>query len=214
MNQGKDCSLFLECKKGKISTTLEVSQLRSSIVKASKLTPESQAGIKKKNKNSSKRLQKLLDYHQRLVTEKGLPPSRLMLHHAAALVTESDKKPEQEENTQEFKCDQCDHTSKTVHGLKVHRDGKHKENQLSEILSEHSLDSSLVVIVQKPVHMKHFSCEKCVYTFKSKQELEDHMEDTHNVNDSTLEIKCYYCDFTTEEKHILLRKNTQHIFPF
>ena len=186
VNQGKDCSLFLECKKGKISTTLEVSQLRSSIVKASKLTPESQAGIKKKNKNSSKRLQKLLDYHQRLVTEKGFPPSKLLLQHAAALVTESDKKPEQEENTQEFKCDQCDHTSKTMHGLKMHKDGKHKENQLPEILSEDSLDNTLVVTLQ----MKQFSCEKCVYTFKSKQELDNHMENTHNVNNSTLESKC------------------------
>ena len=103
VNQGKDCSLFLECKNGKISTILNVSQLRSSDAKASKLTPasESQAGIKKK-KNSSKRLQKLLACHQCLVTEKGLPPTRLMLQHAAAPVTESAKKPEQEESTPEF----------------------------------------------------------------------------------------------------------------
>ena len=62
VNQGKVCSLFLECKDGKITTTLKVSQLRSSIAKASKLAPasESQAGIHKKNKNSSKRLQKLI----------------------------------------------------------------------------------------------------------------------------------------------------------
>ena len=62
-----------------------------------------------------------------------------MLQHAAAVVTETAKKPEQEESTKEFKCDQCDHTYVTMHCLKVHNDCKHKENQLHEILSEDSL---------------------------------------------------------------------------
>ena len=59
-------------------------------------------------------------------------------------------------------------------------------------------------LVEKPVQRKkHFNCEKCAYIVKSKQELDNHVEDTHNVNDSTLEINYYYCDFTTEKKDIL-----------
>ena len=37
----------------------------------------------KRRGNEQKRLEALLAYHQRLVLEKGLPPSRLMLQHAA-----------------------------------------------------------------------------------------------------------------------------------
>ena len=172
VSQGKDCSICLECKKSKITTLLKVSQLRSFDAKSSKLTPasEPEAEIKKK-KNSSKRLQKLLAYHQRLVTDKGLLPSRLMLQLAAAIVNESVKKPEEEKSNQEFKCDQCDHTFKTMHGLKVHKEHIHKENLPPESLSEDSLDNSFVVspTIQKPVQRKeHFSCENCVYSFKSK----------------------------------------------
>ena len=153
VNQGKDCSFFLECKKGKITTLLKVSQLKSFDAKFSKLTPasEPEARIKKK-KNSSKRLKKLLAYHQRLVTEKGFPPSRLMLQHAAAIVTESANKPDQDESNQEFN-DQCDHTFKSMHGLIVLKDRIHKENQLPEILSEDYLYNFFVVspTIQKPV---------------------------------------------------------------
>ena len=100
MKKEKDCSLFLECKNGKITTILKVSQLKNCDAKASKLTPnsKSRAGIKKKKKkNNNQRLQKLLAYHQRLVTEKYLPPSRIMLQHAAALVNDSVKKPQHNE---------------------------------------------------------------------------------------------------------------------
>ena len=53
---------------------------------------------------------------------------RLASQETHAAVTESAKKPEQEESTQEFKWDQCDHTYKTMHGLKVYKDHTHKEN--------------------------------------------------------------------------------------
>ena len=39
------------------------------------------AEVKKNKKSKEKNMKKLLIYHQRLVAEKGLPPSRLMLEN-------------------------------------------------------------------------------------------------------------------------------------
>ena len=78
-----------------------------------------------------KRLEALLAYHQRLVEEKGLPPSRLMLQQAAAATTSPSASStlSQSPGTSEtlFKCDLCDFSSKSKRGLKVHTGRSHKE---------------------------------------------------------------------------------------
>ena len=101
MKQGKDCSLLLDCKNDKITTCLKVTQFKTLEAKVLKIIPTTkpQAVIKKK-RGKKKCLQKILAFEQRLVNDKGLPPSRLMLQHAAAPVsshtTQPDHKQEQD----------------------------------------------------------------------------------------------------------------------
>ena len=64
---------------------------------------------KKKNKGSKKkRLEALLSYHNRLVEEKGLPPSRLMLKQASVTPNLADEGCAPQ-GTRQFKCDQCEY---------------------------------------------------------------------------------------------------------
>ena len=100
VKQGKECSLLLDFTNGKLSTTLKLSDpripeaksnsLESFKVKTPKTPTSSDAHAEKKKKKprdigTKNKLEKLLAYHQRLVDEKGLPPSRLMIEHAAAV---------------------------------------------------------------------------------------------------------------------------------
>ena len=93
-----ECSLFLKHRRGKIITILQCTNFKSpeAKIKTAVLTPP--AEVKKlKKKRNKKRLEALLSYLQRLVEEKGLPPSRLMLQHAAAAPPMTPaQKPEQE----------------------------------------------------------------------------------------------------------------------
>ena len=92
---------------------------------------------KKKKKGGKKRkLEKLLAYHQRLVVEKGLPPSRLMEEHAAISSAPFD----QSTGAKKFKCDQCEFTSDSQRGLKVHVGRSHKN---PEVLRDEKHDQSL-----------------------------------------------------------------------
>ena len=85
---------------------------------------------KKRKGSKEKRLKDLLAYHQRLVEEKGLPPSRLMEQHAAASAS-SNQSPGRKEKL--VKCDQCDFASDTQRGLKVHMGKSHKKTD-TEVL--------------------------------------------------------------------------------
>jgi len=93
VKQGIDCSLVLKHVQGKVFTILKCSavvvknpEARKSRPASSSLTLPHAEGKRKKKKRSNggkKKLESMLAYHQRLVVEKGLPPSRLMLEHAA-----------------------------------------------------------------------------------------------------------------------------------
>ena len=86
VKRGEECSLLLKHSKGKITATLQCTT--PTTPSSSTSSPSSSAKKRKKSKGSKeKRLKALLDYHQRLVVEKGLPPSRLMEQHAAASTT-------------------------------------------------------------------------------------------------------------------------------
>ena len=89
---GVDCSLVLKHSKGKVVTILKCSSAiakrpptsSSSPAASSTTSPQAEEKKKKKNKGGrKKKLEAMLSYQKRLVVEKGLPPSRLMLEHAA-----------------------------------------------------------------------------------------------------------------------------------
>ena len=93
VKQGVDCSLVLKHSKGKVITILKCSEMvlkspearNSSPLPSSTSSPHAEEKKKRKrNKGGKKKkLESMLSFHQRLVDEKGLPPSRLMLEHAA-----------------------------------------------------------------------------------------------------------------------------------
>ena len=87
VKQGHECSLLLTHSKGKVFTTLKCSMVIKSPEARENchLAPQAEENKKpKKNKGrKKKRLESLLAFHQRLVDERGLPPSRLMLEQAA-----------------------------------------------------------------------------------------------------------------------------------
>ena len=107
VRQGAKCSLLLKHSNGKIETILKSTSM-SAKPKVQSYAPPASSPVerKKRSKGSKKtRLDALLAYHQRLVVEKGMPPSRLMLEHAAQAALH----PVQAEQTpNDFKCDFCD----------------------------------------------------------------------------------------------------------
>ena len=137
VKQGKECSLLLKHSKGKVIATLQCPTPTTPSALPSSTSLSSSAKRKKKKKGGKKRkLEKLLAYHQRLVVEKGLPPSRLMEEHAAISSAPFD----QSTGAKKFKCDQCEFTSDSQRGLKVHVGRSHKN---PEVLRDEKHDQSL-----------------------------------------------------------------------
>ena len=135
VKQGEECSLLLKHSKGRVIATLQCTKP----VKPPSTSPSSSSSAKKNKKkegDKKKKLEKLLAYHQRLVVEKGLPPSRLMEEHAAASPAPSTKVTSEKQ----FKCDQCDFGSDSQRGLKVHVGRSHKN---PEVLRDGEPDQSL-----------------------------------------------------------------------
>ena len=137
VKRGVECSLLLKHSKGKIIATLQATTPSPCpTLSSSPSLPSSAEESKKRKKrkgSKEKRLKDLLAYHQRLVEEKGLPPSRLMEQHAAASAS-SNQSPGRKEKL--VKCDQCDFSSASQRGLKVHVGRSHKGQQAAEILRE------------------------------------------------------------------------------
>ena len=168
---GAECSLLLKHSKGKIVTILKSSSLTSLKPKISSslpIIPPKAGKKKKKTRNKKKRLESLLTYHQRLVTEKGMPPSRLMLQHAAA-------PPAQPVNTKQnekelLTCNYCEYSTPSKLGLVGHIGIRHKE------------------VSQSPAI---FRCTFCREQFDSNVRFRDHTR-----FDFTMEklVKCPLCD--------------------
>ena len=129
VKRGEECSLLLKHSKGKVIATLQCTTPVKTKTSSNFSTPsaEEEKKNKKKRKRGKKRkLEKLLAYHQRLVAEKGLPPSRLMEEHAALSLSPSHKITCEKQ----FKCDQCDFASDSQRGLRVHVGRSHKETEV------------------------------------------------------------------------------------
>jgi hypothetical protein len=150
VKQGKECSLILKHNKGNVTVKLQSTNKVSSLPQA----PLSASPAVKKRKKTSKkkRLERLLAYHQRLVEERGLPPSRLMLQQAAVVsaTASSTSQPSQSpgQNEKQFKCDQCEFSSESQRGLKVHMGRRHKDLQLPETLRAEEHEESLNLSLQ------------------------------------------------------------------
>ena len=140
VKRNRECSLLLKHSKGKVIATLQCTTPIKTTTSSNFSTPSAEEEKKKKKRKGCKKrkLEKLLAYHQRLVAEKGLPPSRLMEEHAALSVSPSTKITSEKQ----FKCDQCDFGSDTQRGLKVHVGRSHKE---SEVLRAEEHDVSLAL---------------------------------------------------------------------
>ena len=129
VKQGKDWSLILKYQGGKITNTLQVSRRHKAVAPKIDSEPTSSSQDEKNNrdvkkKNKKKSLEKLLSYHQHIVNEKGLPPSRLMLQHS-------------QQNNEQFKCDQCDFKATSLKHLEVHKNATHKaQNILISLVKE------------------------------------------------------------------------------
>lgn len=147
VKQGRECSLLLEHTNGKVTTTFKVSKDVKSDVKAPKTDSKSLAE-KKKQPRGGKKLAKLLAYHKSLVDDKGLPPSNLMVQHAAEMSSPSPpaQKPRQEGGSP-LKCDQCDKTFKSKQKLGNHIRNKHTELQKPEEFRGAEAETSLNVSV-------------------------------------------------------------------
>ena len=136
VKRGEECSLQLKHSKGRVTATLQCTTTVKPLTPSPSLSPSAK---KKKRKGSKrKKLEKLLAYHQRLVVEKGLPPSRLMEEHAASSTTP----PNKVANDKQFKCDQCDFGSDSQRGLKVHVRRSHKETEVLRA-EEHDVSFAL-----------------------------------------------------------------------
>ena len=142
MKRGVECSLLLKHSKGKVTAMLQSTTPRPCSTLSSS-SPSPSSAKRRKKGSKEKRLKALLDYHQRLVVERGLPPSRLMEQHAAASAV-LPPPPDQSLGPRGklFNCDQCDFSSDSQRGLKVHVGRSHKVQQAAEILRE-DLDVSL-----------------------------------------------------------------------
>ena len=143
VKEGFDCTLLLKHSKGKVTTILKCSKLvassdaRSSVPQPAVSPTQAEVAKRKKKrrKMSKKKLESLLSYQERLARGKGLPPSRLMLQHAAVVPPLPASK--------EFQCDQCEFSSTSKRGLSKHKSCKHKKSEEPETLRETEQNQSL-----------------------------------------------------------------------
>ena len=227
VRQGMECSLFLKHRKGKFITILKCTNYESSEAKA-KSNVQSQAEIhlrnkkvkdkktiasappppieantkKRKGTSKKKRLEALLSYHQRLVLEKGLPPSRLMLLQAEVASSPSIlNEKSANEDAILFKCDYCEHTASSMHEVNAHMSCIHKE-QLK--LADHVVDSSSVQMIEDEKSddslSPSFKCPSCRKIFETEHTLAIHIGSpiSGGCGDGDLiDVKCQFCEYVT-----------------
>ena len=183
VKQGAECSLLLKHNKGKVIATLQCT--------TSSVTPPSSSSAKKKKSmgNKEKKLERLLAYHQRLVVEKGLPPSRLMEQHAAASSAVSGS-PSQSSVGKLYPCDQCDFATESQRGLKVHVGRSHKSLELPQQEKVRDFDKTAKHLEASPLkdireelpkEQTCFECGGCGEFFDSEDNLNTHIENIHST---------------------------------
>ena len=136
VKQGKECSLLLEYKNGKVG---------NSETRIPAVAPKSQTEKKKQESGrKKKKIAKLLDHNKQLVEEKGLPPSNLMLKHA--IQAPSNIPPTQKPGLVDdclFKCAHCENKLKSKWKLGKHMRNKHSYLQKPEELRDIEANKTL-----------------------------------------------------------------------
>jgi hypothetical protein len=206
VRQGAECSLLLKHSKGRIFTILKTSEARIPEAKApapASTSPAEKKKTKKRNKGSKKkRLEALLSFHQRLVDEEGMPPSKLMMEHGLAAAASVPAKKAEQKSSQQFKCDLCEYTNTTQRGVNSHKGHKHKVSPKPEALRDEQAEQSLELsrasgkreesniitplanstLDAEEDNSKPFKCDVCEFTSEDEGQLNVHMKQIHKVN--------------------------------
>ena len=203
VKHGIECSLLLKHSKGRIITTLKTCSTKKVEPKISVPTLSSNQADKKKRKKgkNTKRLGDLLSYHQRLVEEKGLPPSKLMLEQAA--LASFPRVQAEPEETKHFKCEKCDYATHSAHGVKVHMDKNHQVQQKPVVLNvECDSEEDKHQEPQKDPPEADFKCPSCLNMFSTEHSLSRHIYHTegYGVGDrgNKYKVKCHLCNNTED----------------
>ena len=137
--------------------------------------------------------------------EKGLPPSKLMLEHAALASSQLI----QAENVgiNHFKCDECDYATNSSQELKVHMGQIHHGQQKPVVTNVENCESEVVK------HQEHspdppeadFKCPSCLNIFSTEHNLSRHIYylEGQGVGDKGYKVKCHLCNHTTDADAVL-----------
>ena len=205
----------LKHSRGKIETILKS---RSSKIIQPKVLPSDDKQYipaeKKKRKKASKkkRLEALLAFQKRLVEEKGLPPSKLMLQLSA--VSPSNSVQAENEEFEHFRYDHCEYTTYSKHGLSVHMGYRHKKQQKPDISYEE------VSILEGSVPSKTMRCTFCRERYESEDRFREHTSSEFSGWKDTNRqghIKCPLCDWKdyncySVKKHMEEKHNRNYQF--
>ena len=188
VSKGVKCSLTLKHSKGRVTTILKSSSPR--IMKPMNPTDEStlpsisiQADKKRQKKgNKKKRLEALISFQERLVKEKGLPPSRIMLEHAAAAAaakSSSDLADLEENSSTSVKCDKCEFKSNSQDEVRKHMNLVHNDQCNPDTIAKPT-ETDLTLGTEDIMHGEDippskFSCPSCLATFPTEHSLSRHI---------------------------------------
>ena len=189
VSKGVECSLTLKHSKGRVTTILISSSPR--IMKPMNPTDEStlpsisiQADKKRQKKgNKKKRLEALISFQERLVKEKGLPPSRIMLEHAAAAAaaksSSSDLADLEENSSTSVKCDKCEFKSNSQDEVRKHMNLVHNDQCNPDTIAKPT-ETDLTLVTEDIMHGEDippskFSCPSCLATFPTEHSLSRHI---------------------------------------
>ena len=136
----------------------------------------------------------MLSFHQRLVEENGLPPSKLMLEQAA--LASSPRVQVEPEESDHFKCAKCDYAAHSAHGVRVHMDTNHQEQQMPVVLHGKECDSKGAKHQEPPKDPPEadFKCPSCLNLFSTEHSLSRHIYYTEGrgIGDVGI-VKCHLC---------------------
>ena len=123
-----------------------------------------------------------------------------MLEQAA--LASSPKVQAEPEESNHFKCAKCDYATNSAHGVKVHMDTNHQEQQKPVVLHDKECDSEGAKHQEPPKGppKADFKCPSCLKMFLTEHCLARHIHYTegYGVGDRGYKVKCHLCN-TTED---------------
>ena len=209
--QGIVCSLTLTHSKGKVTTIFKLvtPDARQSLPVASLPQAEAekkqQRRRKKRKSAGKKRLESLLSFQERLVRERGLPPSRLMLQHGVGKepISQNKQPPQQAKpnlptrpassyKDRWFKCDLCEFYSRAKEGVSAHWEKAHNPLSTTCKHCEKSFPSPAVLKVHNDAATVYcFLCDRCMNDECDPEQLLYCIENLHGLKNLQ---DCYYED--------------------